>query len=147
VSLPYPNYTGLSGGALGQVTQAVVTGNSTQKHQVSVTEVSPKRMGDQTLWSDCEDRVRFDFTPTAIRIQNRTGAPWSSVDIWVQLDLSDYLMTFEAGSANPLGVPNAVPGTASAARVAGGAGLWAFDDFFGTIRGGQTVMGAFQPAA
>jgi hypothetical protein len=147
VSLPYPNYTGLSGGALGQVTQAIVTGNSTQRHQVSITGSSPRRMGDSTLWPEADGSVAFQFTPTAIRIQNRTGSPWSSGFIWVQLDLSDYLMSHEAGSANPPDIPAPIPGANSAARVTGRIGLWAYDDFLGTARGTQTVIGAFQPPA
>jgi hypothetical protein len=151
VSLPYPNYTGLSGGALTTLTQAQVTGNSTQKHVVSITDQSNsgvrQLMSDTTNWPDANGRVVFDFTPTAIRIQNTCGQPWSTGDIWVLLDLSDYLMDFEPGSASPLDVPNPLPSLNSSARVNNGAGLWAFDDFFGTIRGGQTVMGAVQPAA
>jgi hypothetical protein len=129
------------------VTQAICTGNASQRHQVSVTSISPKRMGDSSLWPDADGFVTISFQTSFIRITNNSGQPWTSGDIWVQLDLSDYLMAHRSGTASPPDVPNPVPGTGSAARVAGGAGLWAFDDFLGTIRQGQTVMGAFQPAA
>lgn len=141
VSLPYPNYTGLSGGGTGQVTQAMVTGNPTQRHQVSITTVATKRMGDSTLWADADGLVAFDFTSAAIRIQNRTGSSWTSGNIWVQIDLSARLMGPVAGSASPLDVPAPLPNSASGvgARNTYTTGARAREDFFGAVRAGERL--------
>jgi hypothetical protein len=158
VSIPYPNQTGQCAGAGQQLSQALVTGNATQRHQVSMTwrpnnaeggnEGEFRRMTDAALFPGSKGGVTFDFTATAIRMRNDTSRSWpADRDLWVLLDQSDRLMGFLAGSGQDgLPVPLAAPAAGSAAIVPGGQGLWARDDFFGALRNGQTVMGAFQPA-
>jgi hypothetical protein len=159
VSIPYPNQTGQCNGAGQQLTQALVTSNSTQRHQVSMTwrpnsaeggnEGEFRRMTDVALFPASKGGVSFDFTPTAIRMRNDTTRTWpAGQNLWLLLDQSDRLMPFLAPSSQAnLPVPLAAPGAGSAAIVTNGPGLWARDDFFGNLRNGQTVMGAFQPAA
>jgi hypothetical protein len=136
VSLPYPTYTGNNGAGF-TLTQALVNGQASKKHQVSVTTVAGKRMSDSTIWAKGNGRVTFDFTPTAIRIQNNSGTPWSSGDIWVLIDNSSRLMPFKAGTsiAGNL-IPAAVPGVGSAARTTPNA-VKSYDFFFGEIQNGN----------
>jgi hypothetical protein len=143
ILLPYPNYTGQAGYTLN-VTQAMILGNPTQRHQFSVSNVVQRR-SDPALWPAGNGGVTISFQPTFIRVTNNTGGAWSTGDAWLQLDLTPQLMAFDTPS--PQAIPVPVPGAGSGARVAAAAGLWAFDDFLGTVRSGQLAMGAFQPAA
>jgi hypothetical protein len=159
VSIPYPNQTGQCNGAGQQLTQALVTGNASQRHQVSMTwrpntaeggnESEFRRMTDLGLFPGSKGGVTFNFTATAIRMRNDTTRTWPAAQsLWLLLDQSDRLMPFLAPSNQATRpVPLAAPGAGSAAVTANGPGLWARDDFLGNLRNGQTVMGAFQPAA
>jgi hypothetical protein len=136
MAVDYPNYTGLCNGAGMQVTQALIQALPSQKHQVSLTIVSSKRMGDADIWSEADDRVKFDFTPTKIRIQNNTSSIWAgNNNVWIQLDLSSHLMPPVAVTSSfGQTVPVPAPGAGSSARIDSKTGRWAYDDFFGIIR-------------
>lgn len=152
VLLPYPNYSGLSGGALGVLNATICTANpARQKHQVSLMGVDPKRLGDQTIWPEAnrgtDTGVRIQFTAGGIRIQNRTGFPWVAtyVDgqntktnaIMLQLDLSDHLMASRSAFATPADVPAPVLGAGSAGIVANrNTGSWAHGGFLADYREG-----------
>lgn len=139
VRINYPDYTGMSGGALGQVTRAIVVGNSGQKHEVSINTSNFQRMGDAALWPEADNRVKFDFPAGQpyFRIQNTSGAPWITGNIWVKLDLRDYLMAPEAGSANPASIPGLILQAGSAGVIANrNAGIWAHGGFFADYRQG-----------
>jgi hypothetical protein len=145
VSFPYPNYNTRcagAGNALNPATQALVTGNSGQYHQVSVTTFGDgyggKAMAPAAAGGD--GRVVFDFTPSAIRIQNNSGSPWSSGQIWVMLDLSGFHMGHvTSGDTTGLTVPNPIPGSGSAALNGYSTGLRAREDFFGAVRSGERL--------
>jgi hypothetical protein len=138
IILPYPNYTGTPshGGYTLNVTQAMMTGNPTQRHQFSVSSVTQRR-SDPVLWPEGNGGVTISFQPTFIRVTNNTGSSWASGDAWLQLDLAAQLMAFETGSASPANVPNGVAGTGSAARNAYNTGLRAREDFFMNVRPGE----------
>jgi len=164
IAIPYPDYSGkckgagdVFGGGTGQVTQADVLANSTQKHVISISGVEPKNMGDDALYANADGNVVFDFTATEIRIQNATASTtWAAAErIAILLDLSDYLMGFVAGTANPATVPAPIPGTGSAAIEGATSGLASGVDFLGEIgpdhpdyagARAHPVVGAFNPA-
>lgn len=146
VLIDYPNFTGLNNGAGMADVRAAILANTTQKHIVSVTTVSTKRMGDTGIWADADGLVAFDFTNAGyMRVQNLSGVPWTSGDIQVLLDLSDFLMDFVPGTASPPAIPLPVPASGSDTLAARDFGLWARDDFFGTLRGVASARGAFHP--
>ena len=148
IAVPYPDNTGQCAGAGFPVTQALVLENSTQLHQLSVTDRPPGGVeGQLRRMGPTNGRATFDFTPTAIRIRNDGSLTWpSGVDAWILLDLSDYLMDFLQGTdQSGLTIPAPVPGPDSIAFSGGGFGRLARDDFFGNLRAAQPAMGAFQP--
>jgi hypothetical protein len=154
ISIPYPNQTGDCAGAGRQLTQALVTGNSTQWHQMSVAGSAnnaddSRNITDAALAPGSKGGLTFNFTATAMRVQNVGTRTFAAGDeIWLVLDQRDRLMNPLAGTGqNGQPVPTPAPGPGSAAIVPGGPGLWARDDFFGAPRNGQAAMGAFQPAA
>lgn len=150
IALDYPDYTDKCRGVdptgpLGQVTQAIVTGNSGQYHQVSVHDFGNKAMAPAAAGGN--GRVEFDFTPEKIRIRNTSGESWpGSSKIWVLLDLRDHLMGFVPGTASPGSIPAPVPLQGSAAFGATQDGLWARTDFFGTVRSQPGTQGAMVAA-
>jgi hypothetical protein len=154
ILLPYPNYTGQAGYTLN-VTQAMMLGNPTQRHYVSIVRITTNRT-DTDLWPGSRGGVDISFEPTFIRVTNRTGVVWAWSqpagsdsrigDVWMQLDLTAQLMAFESGSATPANVPNGVAGTGSAARNAYTTGARAREDFFGNVRPGErNTNGTIQP--
>jgi hypothetical protein len=130
ILLPYPNYTGQAGYTLN-VTQAMILGNPTQRHQFSVHDVVIRR-SDPALWPQGEGGVTISFQPTFIRVTNNTGVVWSTGDAWLQLDLTPQLMAFDTPS--PPDIPAPVPGVGSGARVAPNPAAKAYDHFFGEIQ-------------
>jgi hypothetical protein len=157
IRVNYPDYTGKCRGAnafgpLGQVTRAIVLANSTQKHEVSISNVSTKRMGDSTLWSNADGRVIFDFPvgQTYFRIQNNTASTWPiNGQVWVKLDLTDYHMSGKAGTSiagNTIPLPRPLAG--SSALSTGSALPRTIADFFGTRKpGSRTNTGTFVPGS
>jgi hypothetical protein len=160
IRVPYPDYTGLCRGAnvsgpLGQVTRDIVLANSTQKHEVSISNVSTKRMGDSTIWPNADGRVVFDFPAgqTYFRIQNNSGVTWNTTpgtpSLWVKLDLTDYLMSGKVGTSiagNTIPVPRPLAG--SSALSTGTALPRSLADFFGTRKpGSRTNTGTFVPGS
>jgi hypothetical protein len=159
IRVPYPNYTGLcrgnnANGPLGQVTRDIVLANSTQKHEVSISNVATKRMGDINLWSNADGLVVFDFPvgQTYFRIQNASGVTWPNTGnprLWVKLDLTDYLMPGKTGTGtfgSTIPVPRPLAG--SSALSTGSALPRALDDFFGTRKpGSRTNTGTFVPGS
>lgn len=136
ILLPYPTYTGTTnhGGYTLTVTQAMMTGNPTQRHQVSISDVVQRR-SDPALWPQGEGGVTITFLPSLIRVRNDTGAVWSSGDVWLQLDLTAQLMAFD--TASPADVPNPILGAGSAAiRPDRSIGAWAHDGFWTDYRQG-----------
>jgi hypothetical protein len=142
VSIPYPNQTGQCNGAGQQLTRALVTGNSTQMHQVSMTwrpnaaeggnEGEFRRMTDVALFPGSKGGVTFDFTATAIRMRNDTTRTWpANRDIWLLLDQSDRL--FKPGTSQAGSGPAPAPGAGSEPSWRA-VPVWARDDFFGEER-------------
>jgi hypothetical protein len=141
VSFAYPNYSGrngTAGNALAPLTQAQATGvNSGGFHQVSVTGYANKAMAPSGVGGD--GRVVFDFTPTAIRIQNNSGTTWTGTDrIWVLLDLRGFLMTFQSNTSTVGAlIPLADVQAGSSGIVANrNTGLWAHGGFLVDYREG-----------
>jgi hypothetical protein len=138
VRLDYPDFTGLCNGAGMADVRAAILANTTQKHVVSITSVSTKRMGDDSIWADADGLVTFDFTNAGyMRIQNNTGASWTSGEIQVLLDLSDELMDFVPGTASPSTIPDFVPAADSDAIMGSKSGTMAWGDFNDDTRKGE----------
>jgi hypothetical protein len=145
VRINYPNYNGRCKGAgnvLNPVTRTQVVGNSSQYHQVSITSYGPTERDKALAPASAggTGKVLFDFPEgqTYFRIQNLTGVPWSSGQIWVMLDLSDYLMG-HVTSGDTTGLTVTVPVVqAGSAGIAAdrNTGLWAHGGFFTDYREG-----------
>jgi hypothetical protein len=136
IILPYPNYTGQAGYTLN-VTQALITGNPTQRHQLSITDFGTKRLTDSTLWPGSIGGVTISFQSSFIRVTNNTGSSWTSGDVWLQLDLTPQLMGFASGTASPADVPGLIPQAGSPLIVANrNTGAWAHDGFLADYREG-----------
>lgn len=131
IALPYPNYTGKCQNVLGQVTRSMVDSQSLY-HQISVHDYGVKASAPASAGGD--GLVTFDFTDAAIRIQNNSGTPWTG-PIWVLLDLHSHLMPMDvSGAIPPAEMLYLVPQSESPARPPTKDGLWAREDYFGTLR-------------
>jgi hypothetical protein len=143
ITLEYPDYSGLCDGHGFKVTRERILANSTQFHQVSITSVNSKRMSP--IVAGGNGKVLFDFEEEAIRIQNTGDEVWSSGEVWVLLDLSDYLMDFKVGtSISGQQIPALYPVAGSRAVSTVRDGLWALDDFHGFVRRAYRARGAFE---
>jgi hypothetical protein len=151
MAFDYPNFSGqcrgagdtLMAAAAAEGWPAIISTNSGRYHQVSVLGFGAKCMAPADAGGD--GRVVFDFTETKIRIQNNTSSTWTG-NVWVLLDLRDYLMEAEPATASPGSIPLPIPGQGSDAIVETAFGLWARTDFFGTIRPTPGTVGAMEAA-
>jgi hypothetical protein len=159
ISVPYPNFSTVCGGVLGQVTremcESTLPGGAARFHQLSVFDgvfvagpvgVTYARPGT-TLDAGGNGHIAIAYTDTHIRIQNKTPVAWpASRRFFLWLDLREHHMPFQTGQASPATIPLLIPTTGSTAIVAEQTGLWAPKDMTGAARETPFVIGAFEAA-
>jgi hypothetical protein len=144
IDLPYPNYSGLCDGAgsvadLSPMTQSVANALPSHFHQLSIRDIGQKRMTDINRAPGSKGGIEIEFRATTIRVKNVSGLTWTAGSfVWLQLDLSPYLMSHIAVTAsNGTTVPAPIPQAGSAAIAANrNSGTWAHGGILADYREG-----------
>jgi hypothetical protein len=149
MAIPYPDLTGFSGGAVGQVTRSMVESDlpspwsGPRFHQFSlffgeaggidrVRPVHPANAGGN-------GGITMAYTDTHIRVQNTSNVTWPADRRWYfWLDLREHLMDHLPGTASPTTIPLLRRQAADVAR--GSTRL----DITGAERASTTRMGAVE---